>query len=134
MTKSVPKSAKESVTASPLRKELLRDKISSDREDAKVEEPTPEPTPEPLQETPKRTEQPAARKSDVELKAESLSDAAITRYWRNLESERMAKRVHQEDLSVGEKLLRYFDVSSQYGVSFHFVLARTACERHNEAN
>jgi DNA polymerase delta subunit 4 len=129
VTKSVPKSAKDSAAASPLRKELLRDKISSDLEDAKVEEPTPEP----VQQIQKKTEESRAKKSDVELKAESLSDAAITRYWRKLESERMAKRVHQEDLSTGEKVLRYFDVSSQYGVSLPLPVfaERWMCERQD---
>jgi DNA polymerase delta subunit 4 len=131
VTKSVPRSAKESAAASPLRKELLRDKISSDLEDVKAEEPTPEPTPEPVGQIRKKTEESNAKKSDVELKAESLSDAAITRYWRKLESERMSNRVHQEDLTTGEKILRYFDVSSQYGVSVHFLLAEMVCKRHN---
>lgn len=109
VTKSVPKSAKESVAASPLRKEIIRETIS-DLEEVKAS-PQPEPT-QPTQLAPKT---PIA-KSDLELKAENLSDAAITRYWRKVESEMMSKRVHQEDLSTGEKVLRYFDVSSQYGV------------------
>ncbi|KXX77082.1 DNA polymerase delta subunit 4 [Madurella mycetomatis] len=57
-------------------------------------------------------------KSEAELRAEKISDAAIERYWAGIESSRMAKAVHKkhtEGLSTGEKVLRYFDVSSQYG-------------------
>ncbi|GAB1313448.1 hypothetical protein MFIFM68171_03658 [Madurella fahalii] len=57
-------------------------------------------------------------KSEAELRAEKISDAAVERYWAGIESSRMAKEVHKkhtEGLSTGEKVLRYFDVSSQYG-------------------
>ncbi|KAL8335371.1 hypothetical protein RB598_009527 [Gaeumannomyces tritici] len=54
-------------------------------------------------------------KSAAELEAEQVSDAQVRRYWRSLESRRLAPRVHQGDLDVDEKVLRYFDVSSQYG-------------------
>ncbi|KAL8365298.1 hypothetical protein RB595_004214 [Gaeumannomyces hyphopodioides] len=54
-------------------------------------------------------------KSAAELEAEQVSDAQVGRYWRSLESQRLAPRVHQGDLGVDEKVLRYFDVSSQYG-------------------
>ncbi|KAH8816261.1 DNA polymerase delta [Xylogone sp. PMI_703] len=56
-------------------------------------------------------------KSEIEKKAESMSAAQIRKYWQGIESMRIAKRVHQEDLSTEEKILRYFDVSSQYGPS-----------------
>lgn len=116
VTKSVPKTlAKDSIAGSPLRKELLRDKIdaelAAEEEEVKEVEATPEPEPV-RQITPK-----VAEKSDLERKAEKLGDAAINRYWRTVEGEMMSKRVHQEDLSTGEKVLRYFDVCSQYGVS-----------------
>ena len=51
-----------------------------------------------------------------EKKAERVTDAQIRKYWRERENERTAKRVHQEDLSVEEKVLRLFDMSSQFGV------------------
>jgi DNA polymerase delta subunit 4 len=51
-----------------------------------------------------------------ELKAEKVTDAQIRKYWKAREAERKAPRVHQEDLSVEEKVLRLFDMSSQYGV------------------
>ncbi|KAL2020538.1 hypothetical protein VTK56DRAFT_8338 [Thermocarpiscus australiensis] len=57
-------------------------------------------------------------KSEAELRAEKISDAAIERYWSGIEASRMARAVHKkhtEGLTTGEKVLRYFDVSSQYG-------------------
>ncbi|KAG8160454.1 hypothetical protein KVR01_009990 [Diaporthe batatas] len=59
--------------------------------------------------------QPEVGKSEAELRAENVSDAQINRYWKGVEAARISKRVHQEDLSQAEKVLRYFDVSSQYG-------------------
>jgi DNA polymerase delta subunit 4 len=52
-----------------------------------------------------------------EEKARKVTDAQIKRYWREREAERRAPRVHQEDLGVEEKVLRLWDMSSQYGVS-----------------
>jgi len=45
-----------------------------------------------------------------------VTDAQIRKYWRERENERTAARVHQEELSVEEKVLRLFDMSSQFGV------------------
>ncbi len=56
-------------------------------------------------------------KSKAEVAAEKLTDAQINKYWCGIEAQRGAKRVHQEELSTDERVLRYFDVSSQYGVS-----------------
>lgn len=55
--------------------------------------------------------------SDEESKARSISDAQIKKYWLVKERERKAPRVHQEGLSIQEKLLREWDMSGQYGVS-----------------
>ncbi|KAK1250510.1 hypothetical protein MKX08_010513 [Trichoderma sp. CBMAI-0020] len=54
-------------------------------------------------------------KSEAELKAEKITDTQIKSYWKGIEKQRKAPRVHQQDLDLGEKVLRYFDVSSQYG-------------------
>lgn len=62
------------------------------------------------------------QKSEAELRARELGDRHIDRYWRALERERTTRRVHQEGLDVGEKVLRYWDVSSQYGVCFSLLL------------
>lgn len=56
-----------------------------------------------------------------EAKAEKVTDAQVRKYWREREAERSAPRVHQEELSVEEKILRLFDISSQYGVGLTFL-------------
>lgn len=57
--------------------------------------------------------------ADEEEQARKISDAQIKQYWRRKEQERLAPRVHQEDLTVYEKVLREWDMSGQYGVCFH---------------
>ena len=52
----------------------------------------------------------------AETRALEITEAQIRKYWAAVEKE--SKRVHQEGLGVGEQVLRYFDVSSQYGVCF----------------
>ncbi|KAK2004265.1 hypothetical protein LX36DRAFT_696262 [Colletotrichum falcatum] len=47
--------------------------------------------------------------------AKKIDDAQINKYWRLVEAQRIAPRIHQKDVSLAEKVLRYFDVSSQYG-------------------
>ena len=86
----------------------------------------------------------ATPKSAADERAEKITDAQIKRYWKAKEDERKAPRgmssyrvcslgwnsarwrsllslflriVHQEGLSVHDKILREFDLSSQYGVS-----------------
>lgn len=80
--------------------------------------------------------EPSNSKSEAERQAENITNAQIKRYWNKREKERTTQRgkdqtarclrmkymlimsiVHQEGLSVEEKILRHFDVSSQYGVS-----------------
>ncbi|KAI3397045.1 hypothetical protein diail_11281 [Diaporthe ilicicola] len=68
--------------------------------------------------------QPEPEKSEAELSAEKVTDAQIKRYWKSVEAARIAKRVHQDDLSQSEKVLRYFDVSSQYGPCIGVARAR----------
>lgn len=58
-----------------------------------------------------------AEKPQAEVRARKVTDAQVKKYWRGVEGARIAKRVHQGELSLGEKVLRYFDISSQYGVS-----------------
>ncbi|KAI1858910.1 uncharacterized protein JN550_012369 [Neoarthrinium moseri] len=64
---------------------------------------------------PVEQEQEPEAPSEAELRARDITDRQISAYWNRLERERTAKRVHQQDLSLAEKVLRYFDVSSQYG-------------------
>lgn len=69
---------------------------------------------------------PEKRKSvgqpDIEARARKITDAQIKKYWQAKEAERKAPRVHQEGLSIQEKLLREFDMSITYGVSVTRVL------------
>jgi DNA polymerase delta subunit 4 len=86
---------------------------------------------------------PVAVKDEAEEKAEKISDPQLKRYWKAEEDKRKAPRgtyrciqdylagrgifaaslklillllsVHQEHLSMNEKILRHFDLSSQYG-------------------
>ncbi|KAI0384807.1 DNA polymerase delta, subunit 4-domain-containing protein [Hypomontagnella monticulosa] len=125
VTKSVPKSAKDLVASkqSPLVKQLspspdveikpepagddvaIKDEVDekSKLEDLESESKVKlEPEPEP-------------ELSEAERRALKISDRQIDQYWRKLERERIAPRVHQADLTVAEKVLRYWDVSSQYG-------------------
>ena len=48
--------------------------------------------------------------------AKKVTDAQIKRYWKAKEQARKAPRVHQEGLSLHEKILREWDLSSQFGV------------------
>ncbi|KIN01517.1 hypothetical protein OIDMADRAFT_180319 [Oidiodendron maius Zn] len=50
-----------------------------------------------------------------EIEAAGVTDAQIRRYWKAREAERRTPRLHQEGLGVEEKILRLWDMSSQYG-------------------
>lgn len=134
MTKNVPKSAKDAALAappakarpSPLSKEAVLEEdtvqdatVDEDEKPAvsEVEEPDVAVGAEDEEEEAETIALPAPEKTEAELEAEKTTDAQIARYWKGIEAQRIAPRVHQEGLSVGEKVLRYFDVSSQYGVS-----------------
>ncbi|KAL3709081.1 hypothetical protein TMatcc_002870 [Talaromyces marneffei ATCC 18224] len=53
--------------------------------------------------------------TDEDKRALEISDAQIRRYWNEEEHSRKAPRVHQNGLDMDEKILRHFDLSSQYG-------------------
>ena len=57
-----------------------------------------------------------------EIEAAGVTDAQIRRYWKAREAERRTPRLHQEGLGVEEKILRLWDMSSQYGVRFTLLL------------
>lgn len=57
--------------------------------------------------------------ADEEEQARKITDTQIKKYWRQKEQQRLAPRVHQEDLTVYEMVLREWDMSGQYGVSPH---------------
>ncbi|EFY90388.1 hypothetical protein J3458_005123 [Metarhizium acridum] len=115
VTKSVPKDIKNKLVTpatttievpertKPVEKnveEVVEDKVDDEEEDEQEEAELKEEVPV---------------KTEAELKAEKLTDSQIDKYWKGIEKERKAPRVHQEGLSVNDKVLRYFDVSSQYG-------------------
>jgi len=52
----------------------------------------------------------------LKKKALALSDTKLKAYWAGKEQERKAPRVHQKELTMREKMLREFDLSSRYGV------------------
>ncbi|KAI0017740.1 hypothetical protein F4780DRAFT_754218 [Xylariomycetidae sp. FL0641] len=100
---SLPKNAKAAKKESPL--------------SAKASPPPPATKDVPVDDEPEEDVQQEEKqeKTEAEQRAAQLTDRQVDAYWRRLERERKAKRVHQEDLSVAEKVLRYWDVSSQYG-------------------
>jgi DNA polymerase delta subunit 4 len=57
-----------------------------------------------------------SERTPEEERASKVTDAQIKRYWKEREAERKAPRVHQGDVSLEEKILRLFDMSSQFGV------------------
>lgn len=112
VTKSVPANAKKAVVAPSVTHIAEPETAASPAEDTdriEAEETDAGDEAEP--------EEPAPARTEAEAQAEEISDAQITRHWKAVEGQRKAPRVHQEDLDVSEKILRYFDVSSQYGVS-----------------
>jgi DNA polymerase delta subunit 4 len=56
-------------------------------------------------------------RSAEEVKASKVTDEQIRRFWRDRETERLAPRVHMGGIRLEEKVCRFFDMSSQFGVS-----------------
>jgi len=50
-----------------------------------------------------------------EIAARNITDAKIKKYWNATGGTSEKLRVHQNDLSTNEKILRQFDMSGQYG-------------------
>jgi DNA polymerase delta subunit 4 len=116
VTKNVPKDTKKDILAPAIKR--LEATKEPEEDNAKAEEIIPKElgVDEPETEAKEPIVEPEVPKSEAELRAEKITDAQISKYWRAIEAERKAPRVHQQDLTVNEKVLRYFDVSSQYGV------------------
>ncbi|KAF2103352.1 hypothetical protein NA57DRAFT_63921 [Rhizodiscina lignyota] len=70
-----------------------------------------------LEQAQEEAERVAVQKTPEEEEASKITEAQIKKYWREKESKRMVKRIHQEDVSVHERVLREFDITSQYGPS-----------------
>lgn len=114
VTKNVTSDVKKAIVSPPISKvepPTVEDEVEvvdpEDEQEQSEEEPVEEPEAEP--EVP--------QKSEAELKAEKITESQIEKYWKSIEKERIAPRIHQQGISTHEKILRYFDVSSQYGVS-----------------
>ncbi|GKZ80234.1 hypothetical protein AnigIFM56816_004451 [Aspergillus niger] len=54
-------------------------------------------------------------RSGEDAKAEKITERQLQQYWKKEEAKRQGPRVHQEGLELREKILRNFDLSSQYG-------------------
>ncbi|KAI9375522.1 DNA polymerase delta, subunit 4-domain-containing protein [Aspergillus egyptiacus] len=53
--------------------------------------------------------------SEQDKEALKVTKKKLEEYWNKEESKSRGPRVHHEDLSLEEKILRHFDLSSQYG-------------------
>ncbi|KAJ5184157.1 hypothetical protein N7492_001773 [Penicillium capsulatum] len=53
--------------------------------------------------------------SEEDARASKLQYKDLQRYWDKEEKSRRFPRIHQADLDLEEKILRHFDLSSQYG-------------------
>ncbi|KAB8079332.1 DNA polymerase delta, subunit 4-domain-containing protein [Aspergillus leporis] len=53
--------------------------------------------------------------SEEDERAIKITERDLQQYWRKEEGKRRGPRVHQEDLTMHEKILRHFDLSSQFG-------------------
>jgi DNA polymerase delta subunit 4 len=50
-----------------------------------------------------------------------MTVAQIDKYWQAKEAKRKAPRVHQKDLTLGEKICREFDTDARFGVSLRLI-------------
>ncbi|KAI1632444.1 DNA polymerase delta, subunit 4-domain-containing protein [Biscogniauxia mediterranea] len=108
--KSASPPAKHVPSAQPVKEEQESESESEAEEEEEEEEREREKQKE---EEEKTVEE--APKSEAEVRARKVTARQIDQYWRRLERDRLTRRVHQEGLSLAEKVLRYWDVSSQYG-------------------
>jgi DNA polymerase delta subunit 4 len=109
-------------------KGILEAAVKSETKPIKLPEPEPEETPvtSEIEEedeakpvvVPRRSLSKADQaKAHNEEAAKKLPESKIKSYWREKEKERRAPRVHQQGLSVNEKILREWDTNSRFGVS-----------------
>lgn len=63
--------------------------------------------------------EPVRQLSAAQEKASKVTDQQIKKYWKARQDERITPRVHQADLSLEEKVLRLWDMSSSFGVRPH---------------
>ncbi|EKV15806.1 DNA polymerase delta subunit 4, putative [Penicillium digitatum PHI26] len=58
-----------------------------------------------------------APRSEEDKRALKVNKQDIWRYWQVQEQIRKAPRAHQQGMDIEEKILRHFDLSSQYGLN-----------------
>ncbi|KAF4452498.1 gtp-binding protein beta subunit-like protein [Fusarium austroafricanum] len=117
VTKPVPKNAKKSVISASVTKvdpsqHVKQGEIEgiATNEPERIELDKEEVEPEVESEV-----VPEPEKSESELRAGKITDAQIKKYWKSIENQWTTPRLHQQGVSMSEQVLRYFDVSSQYG-------------------
>ncbi|KAF5666776.1 GTP-binding protein beta subunit [Fusarium denticulatum] len=117
VTKPVPKSAKKSAISASISKldpsqhatqREVEDIVVNDHESTEVDK-------EEVEAVTDIEVVPEPAKSELELQAEKVTDTQIKKYWKSIEDQWTTPRLHQQGVSLSEKVLRYFDVSSQYG-------------------
>ncbi|KAF5658901.1 dna polymerase delta subunit 4 [Fusarium heterosporum] len=117
VTKPVPKNAKKSaISASVSKIDLTQNANKPAAEEITVNEP--EIVEHGLEEVGEEIDPEAApepEKLESELQAEKVTDTQIKKYWKAIENQWSTPRLHQQGVSQSERVLRYFDVSSQYG-------------------
>ena len=103
--------------ASTRKVSTLEQELELDRNDVQTTSLTPDPEPEPEPTSPSipTRSKPQPTGDEAQQKADKVTDLQIKRYWQAEEATRLAPRVHQQHLSTHEKILRHFDLSSQYG-------------------
>ncbi|KFZ11221.1 hypothetical protein V502_07673 [Pseudogymnoascus sp. VKM F-4520 (FW-2644)] len=111
ITKNTGPAGKDLKKAEPAKTAPKTDVIDLDHAaDAEVQEAKPAPA---------QVQLPAPASASAltpeEEAADKVPHSQVLKYWRAKEAERLAPRIHQEGLSTEEKILRYFDMSSQYG-------------------
>jgi len=89
--------------------------VKPETEDEEGEDTIVEEEPEPSKAGARRKVRTVKGKDDRELAAEKVTDPQLKKYWQKEENARLAPRVHQQSLPLHEKILRHFDLSSQYG-------------------
>ncbi|KAF4424456.1 DNA polymerase delta subunit 4 [Fusarium acutatum] len=119
VTKPVPKSVKKSAISASISKldpsqhatqREVEDIVVNDHESTEVDKEDPE-----VEAVTDIEVVPEPAKSELELQAEKVTDTQIKNYWKSIEDQWTTPRLHQQGVSLSEKVLRYFDVSSQYG-------------------
>ncbi|KPM44290.1 hypothetical protein AK830_g2251 [Neonectria ditissima] len=128
VTKSVPKDTKKAIVAPSVAKVEVSEPSKEDElativigEPETKEPETKEPEAKEIEAEEEEEEEAVPEveavpdKSEVELRAEQITEAQIKKYWKTIEGQWSSPRLHQQGLSLQEKVLRYFDVSSQYG-------------------